>query len=224
MKMWQTIRGTALGRHSHEEPYAALILSCSYEEAGDQGRCNVGPGDVILHDWFEAHLDRFSLSGAQVLNLRLSATHSFTPCVAQIPDMDHVVRTAERSQSEAVELLLHQLQQKKAAFVDWPDELAASLIENPSLKLSAWAEAKSLAPWAVSRGFSQVFGISPEAFRARARARQAWSAIRSTTSEPLSTLASRLGFSDQSHMTRSVKQLTGASPKAWQRAANRFKT
>jgi AraC-like DNA-binding protein len=75
----------------------------------------------------------------------------------------------------------------------------------------------------VSRGFALVFGISPEAFRARTRARHAWKAIL-MSDEPLAKIAAHLGFADQSHMTRSVKQMTGMGPRAWRDAANRFKT
>jgi hypothetical protein len=35
MRMWQTIRTSALGRQVHKHAYAALVLSGCYEEAGD---------------------------------------------------------------------------------------------------------------------------------------------------------------------------------------------
>jgi AraC-like DNA-binding protein len=101
--------------------------------------------------------------------------------------------------------------------------LAAALVRNPSLKLSQWGEKKGIAPWTVSRGFELVFGVSPEAFRARTRARHALRSIRNTQAS-LANIAVELGFADQSHMTRSVKQLTGIGPRAWRSAANRFKT
>jgi hypothetical protein len=69
MRMWQTIRASVLGRHVHEKAYAALVLSGGYEEAGDRGRFQVKAGDVIFHEPFEAHLDRFSEKGAAVLNI-----------------------------------------------------------------------------------------------------------------------------------------------------------
>ena len=92
--MWQTIRTPVLSRHSHEAAYAALVLSGAYEEAGDQGRFQVEAGDVVLHDCFEAHLNRFSPSGAVVLNLRLPAPYAFAPGIAKVEDVDLVVRTA----------------------------------------------------------------------------------------------------------------------------------
>ncbi len=67
--MWQTIRSSVFNRHSHEHAYAAIVLSGGYEEAGDHGRFKVQAGDVVLHERFEAHINRFSASGATVLNL-----------------------------------------------------------------------------------------------------------------------------------------------------------
>jgi len=221
--VWQTIRTSGFGRHRHQEAYAALVLSGSFEEAGDLGRLRVVAGDVVLHDGFEAHLDRFAASGAVMLNLRLRMSESFTPGLARIADPDLIVRTAEKDRVEAVSLLLASAVRQRSTFMDWPDELAAALIQNPSHILSRWGMRNGLAPWTLSRGFVQVFGISPEAFRAQARARQARRSIE-TTVEPLAQIAADLGFSDQSHMTRDVKQLTGMAPMALRIAANRFKT
>lgn len=214
MSLWQTIRTSSLGRHSHDGAYAALVLSGSYEEAGDQGRFQARAGDVVLHDRFEAHLDRFTMSGAVLLNLPLVREHSFTPGIARIADPDSIVRATGKNQAEATDLLLSMVQERRLEYADWPDELAAALLQNPSLRLLQWGEMKNLASWTISRGFSQVFGISPETFRARSRARHAWKAIRETP-EPLAKIAVHLGFADQSHMSRSVKQLTGRGPQRW---------
>ncbi len=221
--MWQTIRAAGLSRHIHEKAYAALVLSGGYEEAGDHGRFQVEAGDVVFHEQFEAHLDHFSETGAVVLNLRLPAGFSYTPGIARVTDADSVARVAERSCREALDLLFSVAVSKMPQPADWSDELAKALMRNPSLKLSQWGEENGISPWAVSRGFGLVFGVSPEAFRARTRARQALKLILDTQT-PLASIAAELGFADQSHMTRSVKQLTGITPQAWRSAANRFKT
>jgi AraC-like DNA-binding protein len=223
MRMWQTIRTSVLGRHAHEEAYAALVLSGGYEEAGDNGRFQVKAGDVVFHGQFEAHLDRFSETGAEVLNLPLPLGCSYRPGIARAADPDSVARMAERSRRDAIHWLLSRAISKRPQPADWPDELAAELIQNPSLKLSQWGERNCIAPWTVSRGFALVFGISPETFRARVRARYALRSIQDTK-EPLASVAAELGFSDQSHMTRSIKHLTGIRPQAWRSAANGFKT
>jgi AraC-like DNA-binding protein len=214
MRVWQTIPPPLIGRHVHRRAYAALVLSGCYEEAGDSGRDRVQAGNVVLHDAFEAHLDRIPMSGAAVLNVPLPAQYAFRSGVGRVDDPDAIVRLVEKGDSETAALLLLSTEVGKPDFQDWPDELAASLAQNPCLNLSCWSEANGIPAWDLSRTFAKVFGISPCAFRARARTRLAWRAIR-TASTPLSAIAAQFGFSDQAHMARSVKTMTGRCPSAW---------
>lgn len=223
MHLLQTIRSSIFARHSHNRAYAAIVLSGNYEEAGDHGQFRVEAGDTVLHERFEAHINRFAVSGAVVLNLALPPAARFVPGLARVADPELIVRLAEKSQVQAVQLLLASMEKREPGREDWPDELAAAMIANPSLSLAAWSEDRGLTPWAISRGFTKVFGISPAAFRARTRARQAWNVIVDTKA-PLVSIAADLGFADQSHMTRSVKHLTGMSPQMCRETANRFKT
>jgi AraC-like DNA-binding protein len=223
MKMLQTIRSSSLDRHSHSAAYAAIVLSGGYEEAGDQGRFRAEPGDVLLHERFETHINRLPISGAVVLNLMLPANVGFSAGLVRFSDPDSIIRLAERDESEAAYVLLSASPAVESRPADWPDELARSMIRNPSLGLAGWCRKNGLASWTVSRGFSQVFGVSPSAFRARVRARQAWQAI-CQGDDSMASIAIQLGFADQSHMTRSVKQLTGMSPRCWTGSANGFKT
>jgi AraC-like DNA-binding protein len=214
MRVWQTIPPPLIGRHVHTRAYAALVMSGYYEEAGDSGRHRVQAGNVVFHDAFEAHLDRIPMPGAVVLNVLLPARYAFRSGIGSVEDPDAIVRLMEKGDSEAAALLVSSAELREPEFQDWPDELAASMAQNASVNLSAWGEAKGISAWDQSRGFAQVFGVSPCAFRARARTRQAWRAIR-TASTPLSAIAAQLGFSDQAHMTRSVKTMTGRCPSAW---------
>ena len=100
-----SIRASVLERHAHAEAYAALVLAGGYEEAGDRGRFRVEVGDVLFHEEFEGHLDRFPERGAVVLNLRLSGTVGVTAGVARIEDADALARLAERDCREAAELV-----------------------------------------------------------------------------------------------------------------------
>jgi AraC-like DNA-binding protein len=220
----QTISATpTMERHEHAHAYAAIVLSGGYEEAGDRGRFLARPGDVILHEAFEAHLNRFSAAGATVINVPLPHDAEFQFGAGRISDLDQVIRAFERGGEVPSAIVLSGLQMTSPIVLDWPDELAAALQQNPSLPLSRWAEERGLKPWALSRGFLRVFGTSAASFRARARARCSWKAIRHTQ-EPLASIAVRLGFSDQAHMTRAIKRLTRATPKSWRCAANVFKT
>jgi AraC-like DNA-binding protein len=218
MKTWQIIRASTLRRHVHTHAYAALVLSGGYEEAGDLGRFQVEAGDVVFHERFEAHLDRFYLSGARILNLPLPTSCAFHLGPMRVNDPDQIVRIAEKSKPAAAALLVSLAEPRIQAVTDWPDELATVLLRNPSVRLGPWSRMKGIAPWTVSRAFIQIFDISPSSFRARVRARRAWKAI-CTTTKPLVEIATELGFSDQAHMTRSVKNLTGYGPHLW-RSAN----
>lgn len=217
MQTRQTLCTPLIGRHVHERAYAALVLSGCYEEAGDSGRHQVQAGNVVLHEAFEAHLDRIPTSGAVVLNVLLPAEYGFRPGVGTVDDPDAIARLLEKGDTEAAALILSSTEIRDPEFSDWPDELAASLAQNASVNLSDWSEANGIPPWRVSRCFAKVFGISPSAFRARARTRQAWSAIRAAGT-PLAEIAAHLGFADQAHMTRNVKTMTGHCPSTWRSA------
>jgi AraC-like DNA-binding protein len=214
VRLRQTIRPSVLGRHVHRRPYAALVLAGRYEEAGDTGRHRVGAGDIIFHEAFEAHLNRVPASGAEVLNLPLPVDFVVPSCVGRINDPDAIAARAEKDDCEAAALLLSSVEMQEPRYGDWPDDLAATLIGDASLSLSSWSEENGISAWSVSRGFAQIFGISPSGFRARVRAQQAWKAIQGSD-DPLADIAAQYGFADQSHMTRDVKKITGRCPSAW---------
>jgi AraC-like DNA-binding protein len=223
MRLQRAIHRSYLERHVHIVPYAALVISGSYEEAGDNGRFLVNAGNVLFHDAFEGHLNRFGSNGATILNLPVHPECSVKRGLRRVDDPDRVIRLAEKNWQDAVEFLLSVATVVEPQPNDWPEELAITLSQSPSLKLSKWAEEKALRPWAVSRGFYQVFGISPESYRGRVRARLALRLIQQTEM-PMTAVATELGFSDQAHMSRSIKRLTGFPPQAWRRCANGFKT
>lgn len=214
--------GTCIPRHRHASGYAAIVLSGSYEECGTRGRFRVGPGDVLLHSPFDAHLDRFGLMGAQILNLELGDDLGVGASFGRLADADALARHVASDPEEAALRLRDVLLPAIPSLKDWPDMLAAELIDNPSLCLGAWAEANGLAAETLSRGFRKVFGIPPAVFRAEVRTHRTFADIVSSDA-PLALIAVARGFADQAHLTRAMRALTGAPPSAWRRS-NRFKT
>lgn len=208
-------------RHTHDTAYAAIVISGSYEECGSRGRFRVGPGHVLLHGAFDAHLDRFNGTGAEILNISLRRTISFA--VGCITDTDAIVRLADKDADEAGDVLCAEIAPLETQMGDWPDLLADHLLENPDCRLTHWAETHGLALETVSRGFGRVFGVTPATFRAEARARQAFRHIVHDYM-PLADVAAMTGFADQPHMSRAIKALTGDTPHAWRQQSNRFKT
>ena len=212
--------GCSIPRHRHARAYAALIISGGYEESGSFGRYRVRSGQALLHRAFDAHLDRFDPSGAQVLNLLLDEEPAFG--WGSLADPDTIARVAEKDVGSAVDALNEQIEPLAPRPSDWPDVLARDLLENPQLRLGDWAERFGLAPATLSRGFGMVFATSPATFRAEARAQSAL-ALLARGIPSLAEIAAAAGFADQSHMTRAIGALTGRPPGHWHRS-NRFKT
>jgi AraC-like DNA-binding protein len=174
MHLWQTIRSASVDRHIHAEAYASIVLLGGYEEAGDHGRFHVSAGDVIFDERFEGHLDRFSAGETILLNLNLRTDCKIRPRLARVTDVDGLVRIAEKDQNEASTYLMTSATRCNAGAFDWEDELCRALLGDGSVQLTEWAERNGVSPWTVSRGFREVFAVTPESFRARARARPAW--------------------------------------------------
>jgi hypothetical protein len=144
-----------LHRHLHERPFAAIVLAGGYVEAGDTGRHCVTAGDVIVHRAFERHLDRFDPRGAEVLVLPLSMRWRGS-VRGHIPDPDAVARLAEHDPIAAQELLDREMTRQAANSHDWPDLLAADLLDAPDLSLARWAAQHGLHAASLSRGFRAV--------------------------------------------------------------------
>ncbi|MCW6531271.1 AraC family transcriptional regulator [Sphingomonas sp. MMSM20] len=206
-----------LPRHPHDHAFAAVVLSGGYVEAGDTGRHAVEAGDVLLHRAWESHLDRFDARGAEVLVLPI-ADRDTAPLIGRVADPDAIARLAERDRTEAARRLLAELAPRPAPPADWPDMLARALRDDPDLSLALWADRLGLHPGSISRGFRQVFGVTPVAFRLVQRTRQALGALQ-ISAAPLSAIAYDCGFADQAHMSRAVRGLTNATPTALRRAA-----
>jgi AraC-like DNA-binding protein len=212
--------GVRIPRHRHAQAYAALVLRGGYEECGSRGRFRVGPGDVLLHGAFDAHLDRFDASGTEILNLPIPDSAPFA--CGRVADPDAIAKIAQTDPAAASAHLCRQAIAARPVARDWPDLLAADLLDDPNLRLDAWALAHNLAAETVSRGFGRLFALTPAAFRAEARARRALTQI-VRSALPLAAIAAMTGFADQAHMTRAIGALTGASPQFWRRS-NPFKT
>src|SRR3546814_781072 len=81
-----------IARHHHREPYATVVLTGAYEEAGDAGRMTARAGEVLLHGPFSAHRDRISAQRTVVLDLPLPFDGRDWPARGRIADPDRIGR------------------------------------------------------------------------------------------------------------------------------------
>jgi AraC-like DNA-binding protein len=177
-------------------------------EAGDTGRHRVSGGEVIRHEAFESHLNRFEAKRAEVLVLTFDWREAAV--IGRVHDPDGIARLAEHDPVEAVRSLIEQFLPSTTQMDDWPDELAAALIERPSLSLREWASIHGFHPGSLSRGFREQFGITPAEFRCITKFHRA-RALLSGGRRMLAEIAVEAGFSDQSHMSREVKRRSGST-------------
>jgi AraC-like DNA-binding protein len=123
-----------------------------------------------LHHAWEGHVAWVDRHGAEVLVLDIVAADAVGPA-GRIGDPDSVVCLAERDLRAAAHLMLERLKPKPARLSDWPDLLAQALMADPQLCLGDWASRRGLHLGSVSRGFRQVFGVAPVAYRLIQRTR-----------------------------------------------------
>lgn len=218
----QTIAGRgSIPRHRHRNPYAALVLDGTYEEAGDWGHVLVEAGDIVVHPAFDAHLDRTGRAHVRLLNVPLPTSLDWRGGVVRGAGKE-LFAVARRGEYGALTALMDPDCLEEAGSMDWPDALAAALRSNPSIRLEEWARAAGLRPETVSRGFASVYGVSPKRYRAEARAHAAVAALRRDR-RPMSTIAADLGFADQAHMSRAVRALTGCAASQVAAGSSAFK-
>ena len=209
----------SLPRHRHFNAYATIVLAGTFEESGYSGRIRATAGDVLIHAVLDSHANRVVVAGLKLIRLEWRDL-SGSGGLYRLDNVDEVARIAEKDVTEAGMLLESWLQRKKVPSPgqrnDWPDLLLTDLATDTATEIGEWAETNGLARETVSRGFAAAYGIAPSTLRAEVRARAAW--LRLTRGlESLCQIAIETGFSDQAHMTRWVRRITGAPPAAWRR-------
>jgi AraC-like DNA-binding protein len=78
------------------------------------------------------------------------------------------------------------------------------------VSLHALSEFVALSPFYLLRAFGAEVGMPPYAYLESVRIRQTQQLIE--TGKPLAAIAAEVGFSSQSHMTRSFKKIIGITP------------
>ena len=185
-------------------PMPQSVLSGGYEEAGDRGRFLAQThGDVILHEAFEAHLNRFSAAGATVIDGSLPARCGVSDSApGRISDLDQVIQHIRTTQVKVLSTIGLIFQQMTSPIVlDWPDGCGARCRRESYLTpVPVGRKARPETLGALARILSGACEHRLQAFARGARAPCSWKRIRHTH-EPLASIAVRLGFSDQARMT-----------------------
>lgn len=169
-------------------------------------------GDVCTAVFFNASLwERRTRGMAVYVDARVDLAHRRLIAAAGRGDIDYAM----------TEELLHLIAEatRQPAEPPRPDDQAVvaaareAIIEAvpESAGLCALARLLKVSPYRLSRTFSQQMGLSLTRYRNRVRVSRAMDQL--AQGEPsLADLAARLGFADQAHLTRTVREHLGHTP------------
>jgi AraC-like DNA-binding protein len=208
--------GQHMPRHQHAASYVTVVVEGAYEQVGYAGRLRVREGDVLVQPTLDCHSDTMLSRGLVLMRLPWRHDPGWGGAWRGL-DVDEIRRVGTRDPAAAGALVAAQLRGRAPmapVAEHWVDDLAARLRADPCLRIAQWAESEGRSREAAARAFGARYGVAPARLRTELRARAAWLRIVGSR-EPLSAIAFDLGFADQSHMSRAVRWLTGASPGRW---------
>ena len=228
-----------LPRHGHERAYFCLVLAGAYTETYARRSRACRAPDVIFHPAGEAHGDEFAAGGARCFNVQvcddwLARLGLGAPALGPCDDLDEgpVAWLTTRLYGEfrgeddlaplaieglALEILAETVRRSRRARVRaaprWietaTEYLRAHFAERVSL--SDVARAAGVHPVHLAREFRRRQRCTVGEYVRRLRVEYARREI-SSTDAPLTEIALAAGFSHQSHLTRTFKELTGMTP------------
>lgn len=221
-------------RHYHENPHISFILKggCRLKKAGKA--YELLPGQTTFNRAGELH--QFTdILPSLIINLEIEA--SFFRChglsenvyddlLHQNPDtrffmlnVGKELTAADTFSGASIEMLLLGLfeaakkQRKKESYPSWLHTIHTLLHDcwNESLTLQGLSMATGIHPVTISKYFPKYFSCTLGMYMRKLKIEKALTLIK-TTNNSLTEIALECGFSDQSHFTRTFKELTGYLP------------
>jgi AraC family transcriptional regulator len=232
---------TRLRKHEHDSTHICVVLGGGFIERQTSGWRDVGPGTLRVSGAARHDID-FSSHGAECLviesidfTLRTPAPRFFDH-EPRLEKIARAIHSAERQTDPESTILIEDLTCELLAQISrridgrpahtpsWLSEIRDRIHDDRS-----FASVESLARDAqvhrvhLARAFHDHYGTSVTRYIRSVRARRALSLIISNAAG-LSQIAARAGYSDQSHLTREIRTMTGKTPGALRSMLHPFKT
>jgi AraC family transcriptional regulator len=231
--------GQELRSHLHERPYISIVLQGSYKERCGSSDLSCDVGQVILHAAGEVHSNHFYEDG-HCINLEIQPHFADRLCQYGIDrntriamNSRHYAKVGLTLRSEAAktdsasELVIEGLAmevlaqlirnrlsepaQRNDHWLERVNEMLHDRYREP-ITLRELADYSQVHPVHVARAFKKRYGYSVGDYVRRLRVAAACSDI-AVSDMSIAEIANRNGFSDQSHLCRTVKAYTGKSPR-----------
>ena len=234
--------GERLPKHSHEQAYFCLTMKGNYRESAQQANQICSPLTLAFHPAGAEHSVQFGVGGALLFNIEMRPEwiHNFPGSDTALKYSTYhaggaMSWLAQRLYQEykamdalsgllmeglLLEIVVHTLRDfsltTRSRIPDWLIKARKLLHENFSQNLSLQNIARDvdINPVYLATSFRRHFGSTIGEYVRKLRIDFACSQIR-TSNRPLTEIAIDAGFCDQSHFSRSFKQLIGVSPSAY---------
>jgi AraC family transcriptional regulator len=222
--------------HTHDETFVTFVIDGTYRERLRCATLDCVPRSVVVHPAGVEHADRFASRRANCLNLHLDASWTqqsrfvrtalvqTAPAAAIGARVAREFRLADGLSSLVIEGLMLELFAEVERTRD-EDRAPSWLRKVRDVVGSQYAEPPSLAelaglagvhPVHLARAFRRHYGRTVGELIRELRVEEAKRRI--VAGVALSDVALDTGFSDQSHMVRTFRRLTGVTPAAFRRA------
>lgn len=155
---------------------------------------------------------------ASLIDLLTDAAHAIdTDTSSAKAAIAHVSQLLQNQIVPRAAVNLHSRQ--TASLVEWQVRRVTKYVDgrlHRQIRIEELGQIAGLSASYFSRAFRATFGESPRAYVARCRVRYAGD-LMLTTPMSFSEIALASGFSDQAHLCRNFRDLTGTTPAAWRR-------
>jgi AraC family transcriptional regulator len=204
-----------LPTHRHSRAYVALVLDGGYFEGSVDGPFDCPPGTLVVHPPFHAHGDRFGSAGARVLNVLLDDRNRGDAArTLRVASLREARRLLKRHPHRIDEVVAVATAVPMPPLPAWHREFMRVLREGDE-PIGRTAARIGISAEHVSRDLLRWYGMSPRALKLEWRSRRALRLL--ITQERLADIAAECGFADQSHLTRTIRAVTGLPPSRWRR-------
>ncbi|HYG79711.1 MAG TPA: AraC family transcriptional regulator [Pyrinomonadaceae bacterium] len=233
--------------HRHENAYFGIVVRGSYSENNRAKPRVCGPSSLVLHPEGHIHSVQFHDSPTRIFRVELkqaalekvrpgsklfdapeqlsstSLSWLVTRLRKEFSEPDDVAPLAiEGIILEVIAEASRAMRKAERNCPPWLETAREFLHENftKPLRLDEIAAAADVHPVYLAREFRRQYRITLGEYVRGLRVEAACRAI-SATDAPLAEIAASLGFSDQSHMGRHFKRLTGCTPTQYRAAGRR---
>jgi AraC family transcriptional regulator len=230
--------GIRIPEHSHERPIVNFILAGRYTEYWGGERLECRTAETLFHPAGLVHSERFSKMGARCLAIEFDPGGLGLDDIQALPSQTAVLppgrwgwisarllrelKTSDDLSALVIEGLMLVLlsgvarrQRTRVApqFVGRAHELLHDRFAEP-VRIGDVALEVGVHPSSLARAFQRHYRCTPGELVRALRVDRA-SRLLSGSNLPLASIAREVGFSDQSHFSRTFKRATGMTPGAF---------